>query len=76
MLCPSFFKRCGIAAEHARYLADCIEASGLETLRIRSTRELDRIPEKDLTDAVLIVNHGPGLFDGYNPELSRGRDDH
>lgn len=71
VLCPSFFKRCGIG-EHARYLADCLEAAGLETFRIRSTRELARMPHDLLRDAVLIVNHGPGLFDGYNPELSEG----
>ena len=71
ILCPSFFKRCGIG-EHARYLADCIERSGLETRRIRSTHELRQQSVDEIKDAVLIVNHGPGLFDGYNPELSEG----
>ncbi len=71
VLCPSFFKRCGIA-EHSRYLADCIEASGLETHRVRTTAELKDFAAEKLRDSVVIVNHGPGLFDGYNPELSEG----
>jgi tetratricopeptide (TPR) repeat protein len=71
VLCPSFFKRCGIG-EHSRYLANSIENSGLKTYRIRSTRDLARFDDTQLRDAVLIVNHGPGLFDGYNPELSEG----
>lgn len=71
VLCPSFFKRCGIG-EHARYLANSIEASGLETHRIRTTRDLNDYADDTLRDAVLVVNHGPGLFDGYNPELSEG----
>lgn len=71
VLCPSFFKRCGIG-EHARYLADCIEASGYPVNRIRSTRELSSYTTDDLKNSALIVNHGPGLFDGYNPELSEG----
>jgi hypothetical protein len=71
VLCPSFFKRCGIG-EHSRYLANSIESSGLTTYRIRSTRDLVRFNDNQLRDAVLVVNHGPGLFDGYNPELSEG----
>ncbi len=71
VLCPSFFKRCGIG-EHSRYLANSIENSGLTTHRIRSTRDLVHFDDNQLRDAVLIVNHGPGLFDGYNPELSEG----
>jgi tetratricopeptide (TPR) repeat protein len=71
VLCPSFHKQCGIG-EHARYLADSIERSGLETHRIRSTREMLDFAPEILKDAVVIVNHGPGLFDGYNPELSEG----
>ncbi|MEW9305781.1 hypothetical protein ACETRX_30910 [Labrys portucalensis] len=71
VLCPSFFKRCGIG-EHARYLADSIETFGLETHRVRTTAVLETYPPEQLRDAVVIVNHGPGLFDGYNPELSEG----
>ena len=71
VLCPSFFKRCGIG-EHTRYLAQCIEAAGFETQRIRTTRDLKRFTDDQLRDGVIIVNHGPGLFDGYNPELSEG----
>lgn len=71
VLCPSFFKRCGIG-EHARYLAHSIEASGLETHRIRTTVELEQFSPAILQDAILIINHGPGLFDAYNPELSEG----
>jgi tetratricopeptide (TPR) repeat protein len=71
ILCPSFFKRCGIG-EHSRYLAQSIESSGLTTYPIRSTADLANYSDHQLRDAVLIVNHGPGLFDGYNPELSEG----
>ncbi|WP_076605753.1 MULTISPECIES: tetratricopeptide repeat protein [unclassified Sphingobium] len=71
VVCPSFFKRCGIG-EHARYLADSIEKSGLETLRLRTTQEVALLDASILKDAVVVVNHGPGLFDGYNPELSEG----
>lgn len=71
ILCPSFFKRCGIG-EHSRYLAQSIESSGLTTYPIRSTADLKNFSDEQLHDAVLIVNHGPGLFDGYNPELSEG----
>lgn len=71
ILCPSFFKRCGIG-EHSRYLAQSIAMSGLTTYPIRSTADLANYSDDQLRDAVLIVNHGPGLFDGYNPELSEG----
>lgn len=71
ILCPSNFKRCGIG-EHARYMAGCLEDMGLEVVRIRTTRELASYEAHQLKDAVVIVNHGPGLFDGYNPELSEG----
>lgn len=71
ILCPSFFKRCGIG-EHSRYLAQSIAMSGLTTYPIRSTADLTNYRDDQLRDAVLIVNHGPGLFDGYNPELSEG----
>lgn len=71
VLCPSFFKKCGIG-EHAKYLANSFELAGLETIRIRSTRELGGLSTEKLQDAMLVVNHGPGLFDGYNPELSEG----
>ncbi|WP_143736941.1 tetratricopeptide repeat protein [Erythrobacter tepidarius] len=71
VLCPSFFKRCGIG-EHSRYLAKSIEMSGLKVYPIRTSAELKGFSEDYLRDAVLIVNHGPGLFDGYNAELSEG----
>lgn len=71
VLCPSNFKRCGIG-EHARYMAECLKGMGLDVVRIRTTRELALYDSHQLKDAVVIVNHGPGLFDGYNPELSEG----
>lgn len=71
VLCPSFHKRCGIG-EHARYLADCLERSGLETIRLRTAAALLTYSTDQLRDSVILVNHGPGLFDGYNPELSEG----
>lgn len=71
VLCPSYGKRCGIG-EHARYVFNSLVAAGFKTTAVRSTRELAKISAEDKRDSVLIVNHGPGLFDGYNPELSEG----
>ena len=71
VLCPSFGKRCGIG-EHARYVFKSLERAGFETHAVRSTRELKEMSSDQKKDGVLIVNHGPGLFDGYNPELSEG----
>ena len=71
VLCPSYEKRCGIG-EHARYVLKSLESAGFKTTPVRSTRELAGIPRADKQDGILIVNHGPGLFDGYNAELSEG----
>jgi hypothetical protein len=71
VLCPSFGKRCGIG-EHARYVFKSLEQAGFRTYAVRSTRELKAMSADLKQDGVLIVNHGPGLFDGYNPELSEG----
>ncbi len=71
VISPSHGKECGIG-EYGRYLASQFAAMG-ETVRVLRTSGAVR----DLDDAVLdgalvIVNHGPGLFDGLNPRLSQG----
>lgn len=71
LLCPSFFKQCGIG-EYARYMAISLRAAGYEVHELRSTRELSNYPAEQLRDSAIVVNHGPGLFDGYNPRLSEG----
>ena len=71
LVCPSYGKRCGIG-EHTRYLAQSLERSGLSTMCLRTTDEARSLSANILKDAVVIVNHGPGLFDGYNPQLSEG----
>lgn len=69
VLCPSFGKRCGIG-QYAGYFAACLEGAGFDVTRIRRASELRHMPLNEFRDAVLVVQHGPGLFDGYNPQLS------
>ena len=71
VLCPSIRKRCGIG-QHARYLTQCLQNSGLAVTEVASLRELDRLDLSLLRNAALVIDHGPGLFDGFNAELSEG----
>ncbi len=68
---PSHGKQCGIG-EYGRYLSGQFEAMG-ETVHVARTssavRELD---DAFLDRSLVIINHGPGLFDGLNPRLSQG----
>jgi hypothetical protein len=75
LLCPSFGKECGIG-EYAEHLKNSIQANDYHVITIRRSSEAFQIPTNDLRDAQLIVNHGPGLFDGYNPQLSEGESTH
>lgn len=69
VLCPSFGKRCGIG-QYAGYFVACLEQAGFAVTKIRRASELRELPLNEFRDAVLVVQHGPGLFDGYNPQLS------
>ncbi len=71
LLCPSFFKQCGIG-EYARYMAISLRNAGYDVHEVRSTREFATYSAEQLQDSAIVVNHGPGLFDGYNPRLSEG----
>jgi tetratricopeptide (TPR) repeat protein len=71
VLCPSYGKRCGIG-EHSRYIAFSLEQSGMKVEKVRTTTQLLGLDPEFLHNSVVIVNHGPGLFDGYNPQLSEG----
>ena len=71
LLCPSFFKPCGIG-EYARYMAISLRKAGYDVHEVRSTRELAHYTAAQLRNSAIVVNHGPGLFDGYNARLSEG----
>jgi len=71
ILCPSFGKQCGIG-EYAEHLRTSLVANGLSVVCVRRSEECFSLPQDFLTDSALIVNHGPGLFDGYNRTLSEG----
>ena len=68
---PSHGKQCGIG-EYGRYLAGQFEAMG-ETVHVARTSSAVRdLDDAFLDHSLVIVNHGPGLFDGLNPRLSQG----
>jgi tetratricopeptide (TPR) repeat protein len=71
IVCPSYDKRCGIG-EHARYIALSLMAKGIEVHTMRRSSQLFGYDAAALKGSVIVVNHGPGLFDGHNPELSEG----
>ena len=52
------------------YFSQSLEKLGFEVIRVRRSIEVRRICPRKLRDAMLVVQHGPGLFDGYNTELS------
>lgn len=71
MISPSHMKQCGIG-EYGRYLSDELAKQVSEVRVVRtSSAVLDLGPEW-LSGALVIVNHGPGLYDGLNPRLSQG----
>lgn len=71
IICPSMWKRCGIG-EHSRYIALSLEKSGLKVEKIRTTQQLLELDPNTLQNSVVILNHGPELFDGHNADLSEG----
>lgn len=68
---PSHLKQCGIG-EYGRYLSDQFRDLG-ETVRVmRTSSAVFDLGAAFLKNTLIIVNHGPGLFDGLNPRLSQG----
>lgn len=71
ILCPSMGKRCGIG-EHSRYIALSLEKNGIKVIKVRTTQQLLELDSNILHNSIVIVNHGPGLFDGFIAEMSEG----
>lgn len=70
VVCPSFRKKCGIG-EYAKYLSNEFKKTGLDVYEHRRVVDVVRSGRLNL-NSFIIVNHGPGLYDGFNPELSEG----
>lgn len=68
---PSHNKQCGIG-EYGRYLATVLEPLTKKLEVVRSSDAIFDFDRAFLKDALVLVNHGPGLFDGLNPRLSQG----
>jgi hypothetical protein len=68
---PSHNKQCGIG-EYGRYLATVLEPLSSKLEVVRSSDAIFDFDRAFLKDALVLVNHGPGLFDGLNPRLSQG----
>lgn len=71
MISPSHGKRCGIG-EYGCYLGQELAALGLEVTVVRSAEAALALGRDALCGTLVLVNHGPGLFDGLNPRLSQG----
>ena len=71
LIAPSYLKQCGIG-EYGRYLASQFQAIGAEVRVERTSAAVLAMPDAELDQALVLVNHGPGLFDGLNPRLSQG----
>jgi hypothetical protein len=68
---PSHGKDCGIG-EYGRYLASKFAELGHQVTVFRTSDALFDLQSTDLDAALVLVNHGPGLFDGINARLSQG----
>jgi len=75
LIAPSYGKQCGIG-EYGRYLESCFKNIGKHAYSFRTSEELVNQSEHFLKDALVLVNHGPGLFDGLNPKLGQGESTH
>jgi|GEM_PF-4961924 len=71
LIAPSYGKQCGIG-EYGRYLESCFKAVGKTAYSFRTSSELLTKSNDFFKDALVLVNHGPGLFDGFNPKLGQG----
>lgn len=71
MISPSHLKQCGIG-EYGRYLSDEM-AKQVDTVKVVRTSSAAMDLGADFLDgALVVINHGPGLYDGLNPRLSQG----
>ncbi|MBP0484480.1 hypothetical protein [Sagittula salina] len=71
MISPSHLKQCGIG-EYGRYLAGELARQVDRIDVVRTTSAALALGREGLEGTLVIVNHGPGLFDGLNPRLSQG----
>ena len=71
MIAPSYLKQCGIG-EYGRYLSSELAKQVEEVRVVRTSSAAIDLGAEFLKDALVLVNHGPGLFDGLNPRLSQG----
>jgi|GEM_PF-1525705 len=71
VISPSHLKQCGIG-EYGRYLSGEFAALGLDVTVVRTAAAARALGHDRLAGALVVVNHGPGLFDGLNPRLSQG----
>jgi len=68
---PSYGKQCGIG-EYGRYLETSFKAIGKKAYSFRTSSELLAQSDQFVRNTLVLVNHGPGLFDGFNPKLGQG----
>jgi len=71
VIAPSYRKKCGIG-EYARYLESELIKAGKKVCTIYTSADIFSIPLEVVRGSLIIVNHGPGLFDGLNEKLSQG----
>lgn len=71
LIAPSYLKQCGIG-EYARYLASVLKQQVDEIEVVRTSAAALELGREFLEGTLVLVNHGPGLFDGLNPRLSQG----
>lgn len=71
VISPSHLKQCGIG-EYGRYLSDEMAKQVEEVHVVRTASAALALGRAVLDGALVLVNHGPGLYDGLNPRLSQG----
>ncbi|SEP00333.1 hypothetical protein SAMN04490248_11920 [Salinihabitans flavidus] len=71
IIAPSYRKQCGIG-EYGRYLSTVLKRQVDEVHVVRTSSAAIELGTDILDGALVLVNHGPGLFDGLNPRLSQG----
>ncbi|MEQ5872628.1 hypothetical protein J4E08_22460 [Sagittula sp. NFXS13] len=71
VISPSHLKQCGIG-EYGRYLSDEMAKQVEELHVVRTSSAALALGPEFLKGALVLVNHGPGLYDGLNPRLSQG----
>lgn len=71
IISPSHRKKCGIG-EYGRYLSEMFRPIVDQVEVVRSSDQVFDLGPAFLKNALVLINHGPGLFDGLNPRLSQG----